>query len=413
MAGERTPSGAWIATTMLLLLAVINYADRSVVGLAAVPIMIELHLTPKEFGFLGSSFFFLFSLSAIFIGFLASRFPARWMILGLILSWSLVQIPMIGTVGFATLVACRILLGAGEGPGLSVSAHALYKWFPDAERALPTAIVAQGSSIGVLVALPTLNWIIIRYSWHWAFGALGLIGVIWAFAWFYIGEDGPLKESELESHMDASKAYRHLLMSTTFIGCCIACFSAYWALSLGLTWFTPFIVRGLGYSQASAGWLSALPWAMGSVVMLVTGWMSQRSTAAGIATPVARGVLGSAPLLIGGLILLMVPYIGTAPFKIAALVVGASLTGAIYVVCPPILSEIAPVSGRVAVLAVFSAIYTIAGIVAPMLSGAVIESAATELDGYYNGYRITALVQIVGGICGLFILGRPHKSGPP
>jgi hypothetical protein len=37
--------------------------------------------------------------------------------------------------------------------------------------------------------------------------------------------------------------YRRLLLAPTFIGCCLAALGAYWGLSLGLTWFAPFIVK--------------------------------------------------------------------------------------------------------------------------------------------------------------------------
>ena len=30
--------------------------------------------------------------------------------------WSVVQFPMLGTVSLEVLIACRIILGAGEGP---------------------------------------------------------------------------------------------------------------------------------------------------------------------------------------------------------------------------------------------------------------------------------------------------------
>ena len=101
------------------------FTDKAVLGLAAVPIMQDLGLTPKQFGLVGSSFFFLFSLSAILVGFVANRVAARLVILALALSWALVQFPMAGAVGLATLLACRILLGAGEGPAFSVAVHAL------------------------------------------------------------------------------------------------------------------------------------------------------------------------------------------------------------------------------------------------------------------------------------------------
>jgi MFS family permease len=406
MAGEPTPRGAWTITAVLFFFMLINFADKTVVGLAAVPIMRDLNLTPKEFGLLGSSFFLLFSASAVIVGFLANRVMTRWLILGLALSWSLVQFPMIASVGFATLVVCRILLGAGEAPAFAVSIHAAYKWFPDEKRTLPTAVIAQGSAFGVIVALPAINWIIVHYSWHWAFGTLGVVGLIWAVIWLYVGNEGPLtNESAIAGRPDVGPIpYKHLLLTPTFVGCCLACFGAYWALALGLTWFTPFIVSGLGYSQASAGWLATLPWIMGAAVVLSTGWISQVLMSAGFSSRAARGVLGSAPLVLGGLIVLMVPYAESPSWKIALLVIGTGLTGSIYVVCPPMLSEFTPASQRAAVIAILGAIYTVAGIVAPFVTGTVVENASNPLAGYYHGYAITALVQIAGGLAGLLLL---------
>ena len=73
MAKKPTPVGAWTATALLFFYMLINFADKAIVGLAAVPIMKEVNLTPKEFGLVGSSFFLLFSLSAILVGFVANR----------------------------------------------------------------------------------------------------------------------------------------------------------------------------------------------------------------------------------------------------------------------------------------------------------------------------------------------------
>jgi len=61
MTSGQTPRGAWKIAALLFVFMLINFADKIVVGLAGVPIMSELELTPKQFGFLGSAFFFLFS----------------------------------------------------------------------------------------------------------------------------------------------------------------------------------------------------------------------------------------------------------------------------------------------------------------------------------------------------------------
>jgi uncharacterized membrane protein len=66
-APDRPLKGAWGMTALIFLFMLINFADKVVVGLAAQPIMAELHLTPEQFGLIGSSFFFLFALSAVIV----------------------------------------------------------------------------------------------------------------------------------------------------------------------------------------------------------------------------------------------------------------------------------------------------------------------------------------------------------
>ena len=372
MTAQPTPKGAWRITFLLFLFMVVNFADKIVVGLAAVPIMHDLGLDAEQFGLLGASFFFLFSISAVIVGFIANRVATRWVLLVLALIWALAQFPMVGTVGFATLMICRIILGAGEGPAFSVAVHAIYKWFPDERRTLPTAVLSQGSAFGVILAVPSLNWLIVNYSLHHAFGALGIVGLLWSAAWLWLGKEGPLVPSAAENAHETRFSYAHLLTTPTFIGCCVATFGAYWALSLGLTWFTAFIVQGLGFSQTAAGPISVLPWVFGASVVIITGWLSQRLVTRGMSTRY----------------------------------VGAGLCGSIYVVCPPMLSEFTPVSQRGAVIAIYGAIYTLAGIIAPMVMGHIIQTAGNSMPGYLHGFAINGFVMIAAGLLGVLLL-RP------
>src|ERR1700740_3867126 len=138
-AGTERPKGACTITFLLFLFMLVNFADKIVVGLAGLPIMTGLKLEPESFGLLGSSFFFLFSISAIVVGFIVNRIATRWVLLALGAIWALAQFPMVGTIGFSTLLVCRVILGAGEGPAFSVAAHSVYKLVPDEKRTLPTA----------------------------------------------------------------------------------------------------------------------------------------------------------------------------------------------------------------------------------------------------------------------------------
>ncbi len=404
MTAQPTPKGAWKITFLLFLFMLVNFADKIVVGLAGVPIMDEMKISSQQFGDLGASFFYLFSTSAIIVGFVVNRVQTRWVLLVMALIWALAQFPMLGSVSLTTLLICRIVLGAGEGPAFSVAAHAIYKWFPDEKRVLPTAILSQGSAFGVILAVPALNWVIVNHSWHYAFGALGVVGLLWVVAWLILGREGPLAGATLSLAEETKIPYSRLLTSRTFIGCVAATFGAYWALSLGLTWFTPFIVKGLGFSQKQAGFISILPWVWGATTVLLTGWLSQALVARGFSTRAARGVLGAAPLIVGGSILGLMPHTSGAGLQIALLVIGSGLCGSIYVVCPPMLSEFTPVSQRGAVISIYGALYTLAGMIAPSVMGRVIEHSDSMIAGYLTGFTINAVILVCSGLLGLLLL---------
>jgi MFS transporter, ACS family, D-galactonate transporter len=68
-----TPKETRVIVALLFLFMVINFADKAVIGIAAVPMMQELRLSPSQFGLIGSSFFLLFSVSAIVTGFVVNR----------------------------------------------------------------------------------------------------------------------------------------------------------------------------------------------------------------------------------------------------------------------------------------------------------------------------------------------------
>lgn len=414
MRGARAPAGAWTIVVLLFLFMMINFADKAVIGLAAVPIMQELRLTPRQFGLVGSSFYLLFSVSAVVVGFVVNRVQTRWVLLAMALIWALTQFPMLGPVGLATLLACRITLGAGEGPAYPVALHATYKWFPNELRTFPTAVVAQGGGVGIVVALPVLNWVIVRWSWHWAFGALGIAGLLWTAAWLIVGREGslagaPAARGEGSRPPAPRVAYRRLLLNPTVLASWAANFGAYWGLSQALTWQGAFLIKGLGLSQQGIGLLNALPASVGVVVLLAGGWYSQRLLARGVTSRVARGLFGGACVVLGGAALVMMPYLPGNALKIAMTTLGIALPSVIYVIGPAVVSEITPVVQRGALLAIGTAVGTSAGILAPYVMGSVIEKAATPLAGFNTGFAICGIVMILGGAIGMAVM-HPERE---
>jgi predicted MFS family arabinose efflux permease len=405
----QTSPGAWKITALLFVYMMINFADKIAVGLAGVPIMKEMNLTPEQFGLVGSSFFFLPSITSVLVGFSLNKIETRWVVFILAIIWALTQFPLMMSVGFPTLLICRVVLGAGEGPAYAVVLHSIYKWFPDEKRTLPTAIVNQGSAFGVIIAIPALNWLIVHLNWHAAFGALGFVGLSWAMIWLRFGKDGPITSSSKSLDDEPNVPYLRLLLTRTFIGCSLSTFGAYWVMSVALTWLTPFIVKGLGYSQSTAGWISILPWVEGTTVLIGTALLSEYLMARGVSSRLARGVLGGVPLILAGVLLSTIPFVGNSAAKIALLILGSGLCGAIYVVSPPMLSEITPVKQRGAIISIYSAIFNLAGIISPVVMGSIIQHSITPLEGYLAIWKVSGPILIVAGVIGILLL-RPDED---
>lgn len=405
---DRPLKGAWGITFLLFLFMLINFADKIVVGLIG---MKGLGLSAEQFGLLGSSFFFLFAISAVIVGFIANRVQAKHTLLVMAVIWALVQFPMLFTASFGVMLASRIVLGAGEGPAAPVATHAVYKWFPDSRRGLPTAILAQGSAIGVIAAVPILTQIIKHFSWHWAFGALGIAGLLWSVAWLIFGREGTLVDppvNQAEGSADRVP-YRYLLTCPSIIAVCCAGFASYWGLALGLTWFPSYMMSGLGLDETVGRNLSILPWLLGAVVVLAGGYLSQHLKSKGVSSRMSRGVLACVTVVLGGCTLPFVALMPTPALKIAVLVFGGAIGSTVYVVLPMIVSELTPQPQRAGMLAITTSIVTFAGVLSPAVMGLIIQNAATPIAGYETGYAILGLLLLAAGIIGLLFI-RPEAD---
>jgi MFS transporter, ACS family, hexuronate transporter len=144
----------WVMISMLLGLEVINFADRAVLGLAAVPIVRELHLSPAQYGLLSGSFFLLYAMSSVLVTAWSDRIGTKRVLALLATSWAIVQIVTVFVFSFPALLLTRIALGAGEGPTYGTSVSAATPWLPANQRVFGLAVVAFGSTVGPAIFAP-------------------------------------------------------------------------------------------------------------------------------------------------------------------------------------------------------------------------------------------------------------------
>lgn len=401
-----------IVVGMLCLFMAINFADKAIIGLAAVRIMKDLNIGPAQFGLIGSAFFLLFSISAIIVGFIANRVKSFYILIVLALVWSVAQLPLVFAASFQVLIISRIVLGMGEGPAFPMALHAAYKWFKNDERNLPSSIVQQGVNIGLMMAGPVLTYIILKYDWRSAFFFLSVVGFVWVIAWSLLGGEGTINSSETTTApVDKyNLGFMDIALDSTSIGVLLIYFIEYAVIALYFTWLPSYLRLGLGFSPTDTGWLFAVITGSWIPLTILFGWVAQLLKSSGYSSRIARGLMCSTAAAAGGIIFMMLSLQFSPAMKVAFVAVGGVLAQTIFSFGPLIMGEISPESQRGGVFGILSGIGTLGGIIAPFVMGQIIQSNVGDPAlGYQRGYFLVGILLVAIGLAGAFLI-NPERS---
>ncbi|MGZ2356729.1 MFS transporter [Streptomyces sp. 372A] len=413
---------AWLIAAMIVSFMLINYADKSVLGLAAVPIMDELGISNSTYGMISSSFSLLFSLSGLVVGFASARLSSRVLLFTMAALWAVAQLPVLVMASVPTLMAGRVLLGAAEGPAASMSMHALYKWFPADRRGLPSALQISGAALGTLIAAPVVTWLITSSGWRSAFVVLAVASALWSLVWWRVGHDGPHGgESAPGGHRTAgtpdpetSRAserlpYRRLLLNGTVLGSIAAAFGASWALALSHAWLPAYLRTQLGMTPGQGATVISAISAFSLVLLLsvpvLVDFLRRRGRSSRWSTAVPQGVA----VAVAALAMAALPFVDGRGAHLALLAVAFGGHAIVFPLHYMTVSAVVPAIQRGAVFGVVAAAGTLPGLVSPYLTGHMLDSAASRSAGYTQAYLLSAAVMLVCAVAALIAI-RPEQD---
>ncbi|MER7197353.1 MFS transporter [Streptomyces sp. CB01635] len=410
--GARVPAvrrRAWFVLALLVCLMLVNFADKVVVGLSGVGMKRELGLDSSQFGVIQSSFFWLFAVGSVLGGWLGGKVRARWLLAGIAALWVLSLVPMAAQVGFTTIVACRVLLGFAEGPTVALAMQVAHSWFPAHRRSVPSSIVIAGAGAGPLIAAPVLTWVIETYSWHAAFGVLAAFGAVFAVLWLLGGDFGPEGARAGDHHVVATALPEHVplrrLFSTgTLIGMALLFFVAYANTSVGVSWLPLYLRDGLGYDATTAGKLVVLPFLGAAVAVILVGVLSSALTRRGVGNRVTRGILPAAMVLASGVCTVAFSSLDRGVPQMTLLVISACLNSAGYGVAFAGLADVAPTGQRSTVFGIVTGIYSLGGVVAPLVIGRLADAGTSAAAGYGDGFLVLGFTMIIGAVAALLLV---------
>lgn len=440
---------AWLITVLLIIFQMINFADKAVLGLVAESVMSELGMTSTQFGFIGSSFFFLFAISGIIVGFLAQKVQTRWLILVMGISWAILQFPMLFGGGAMALLITRIVLGAAEGPASSISLTHVQGWFEPTTRGFPSSLVASGTTIGPVIAAPILAYIIAHpdLGWRWAFGFLGLVGLIWTAVWAMVFKEGPYshfnqQEAEVAADTPIVKANPNsksianfvdtlnpvpifkIFFSKMFLAAFLAGLGCFWSLGFLTTWAPKYIASIGTFPPEISATLSSLPWILGALSLAGAGYISRIMMKRDFTVYASLGVIFGILVLASGIAFYPIPYL-SGNILIALITIAAG-----FAMCFPLATMAVGFSvcakQRAAVMATLVATSSIGGIVSPTMVGYLMDIAGyiqptkgvplspqmaeNLIVGMNHGFEYIGIYMIVVGIISILFLNPDYLA---
>lgn len=289
----------------LFLLYVINYIDRVNLSYAALTMRDALGFSDRVFG-LGAAIFYIgYFVLQIPGALIVERWSARKWIGPLMVAWGMVTLLTAFIQSSGQFYTARFVLGtaeAGFAPGMYVY---LSHWFCQEDRGKAIAAfmcaVPVSSVIGAPIAglLLGVHWFGLD-GWRWLFVLEGLPAVLLGLATVFYLTDQPFEAQwlteaerswisvELEREKQAKLAQRpcnawQALRQRNVVFLTLICFF-FVAAETSLTLWLPTILKRLSASGGAATlsnvaitFLTAIPYAVALVTMLLNGWHSDKT----------------------------------------------------------------------------------------------------------------------------------------
>jgi len=184
----KIPYLRWWIAVALLFAAVLNYIDRSVLGLLANTIQKELNISNDEYASVVNWFLIAYTLAYLFSGRVVDKLGVRASLAIFVAWWSISN----ALTGFAqsvrSLSIFRFMLGLGEAGGFTASPKAVSEWFPPSERGIAVGLYSLGGALGAAIA-PVLVAQIAGHpslGWRWVFAVSPVLAGIWLIMWLWL-----------------------------------------------------------------------------------------------------------------------------------------------------------------------------------------------------------------------------------
>ncbi|TDF83956.1 MFS transporter [Pseudomonas sp. H9] len=404
-----------------------NYLDRVNVGFAKLQMLDALKFSETIYG-LGAGIFFIgYVLCGLPSNLALNRFgPRRWIAL-MMIAWGTLSTCLLFVTTPMEFYVLRLFTGAAEAgffPGIVLY---LSRWFPATRRGRIMALFMSAIPVSGLLGGPFSGWILNHFAagqhglagWQWMFLIQGIPTVILGIMAVFLLSDGyatakwlsPAEREMIKHDLAIDAASKPVTVSdslvSVFTNPMIWTFGfVYFCIQSGvyaINFWLPSIIKSLGFSDALLiGWLSAIPYLLAGVFMLLVGRSADLRN--------ERRWHLVVPMLMGAIGLLMAVNFASNPV-IAMLGLSIATMGALtgLPMFWPMPTALLSAGTAVAGLAIINSVGQMAGFLSPYLVGFIKDQTGSTDAALYS---LAGLI-VVGSLVALRASRAPSAVTQP
>lgn len=183
---KKIPYLRWWIAVALFLAAVLNYIDRSVLGMLAPTIQKDLGISDQGYATVVNWFLVAYTFAYLFSGRVVDKLGER-ISLALFVGWWSISNALTGFAQSVTSLSIfRCMLGLGEAGGFTASPKAVSEWFPPAERGMAIGLYSLGGAAGATIAPILVAVVATHFGWRWVFAVTPLLALPWIVLWLWL-----------------------------------------------------------------------------------------------------------------------------------------------------------------------------------------------------------------------------------
>jgi ACS family hexuronate transporter-like MFS transporter len=343
-----------------------------------------------------------------FGGWLVDVFGARLIWPLAAIGWSL----CVGFLGFAEgflgFIALRFLLGVTEGPHFPSMSQAVSNWLPSSERARALSLGLVAIPVSSVIGAPISSYLVADFGWRTMFFAISSIGILWAFVWYFLFRDRPqdskyVNQAEVELigckdvKADTKKApidWRFILTHPALIANNIAYFAYGYMLFFATLWLPGYFLSQHGLNLKSVGLYLVIPWFVAAVFLKAGGFLSDWLYRKTGSSRLARAHIIWTSQLLSALFFVLLGFSETLGASILFLSLGLGFG---QLPQPAFFSVNIDIAKDRAASAqgVTSSCLSLAGIIAPLITGWLIDYTGNYQAAFFLLAGITSIAVLI------------------